>query len=101
MISCAVEPSLSSTVTSINDPLCTVLAANLLEKRETFYHEGEKETAKIQIGLKWLFFPNNLLHVPYCRKPKAKHSSGKKKKKKNQEIAQHHAYNKQVILVHL
>lgn len=45
MISWAVEPSFSSTVTSINDPLCTVLAANLQEKnrRETFYPEREKE----------------------------------------------------------
>lgn len=82
MISCAVEPSLSSTVTSINDPLCTVLAANLLEKkRETFYHEGGKGDRRNSNRFKMTLPPprNNLLHVPYCRKPKAKHSPGKKK----------------------
>lgn len=43
MISWAVEPSFSSTVTSISDPLCTVLAANLQKHiRETFYPERGK-----------------------------------------------------------
>lgn len=36
MMSCAVESSFSFTVTSINDPLCTVFAANL-------QNEGEKK----------------------------------------------------------
>lgn len=38
MTSCAVEASFSSTVTSISDPLCTVLAANLEGKKPT--HQG-------------------------------------------------------------
>ena len=81
MISWAVEPSFSSTVTSINDPLCTVLAANLKEKkekRETFYHEGKKGDSIHSNRFKITrFFLNNLLQVPYCQKPKAKHSSEK------------------------
>lgn len=82
MISWAVEPSFSSTVTSINDPLCTVLAANLEEKkkneRETFYREGKGgDSIHSNRFKRTRFFLNNLLQVPYCQKPKAKHSSEK------------------------
>lgn len=73
MISWAVEPSFSSTVTSISDPLCTVLAANLAGKKETFYHErGEKRDNINSNRFKITFFSSD--EIIYCKFPTAKNS---------------------------
>ena len=98
MISCAVEPSFSSTVTSINDPLCTVLAANLEGKKKTkhqrpFIMRRKKGDSIYSNRFKITFFLNNLLQVPYCPKPKDKHSPEKSIN------CPAHAYHKQVISV--
>jgi len=47
-MSCAVELSFSSTVTSISDPLCTVLAANL-EGKGKIKKKKEKITEDLKV----------------------------------------------------